>query len=140
MRTILSLMIVWLGVLTGCASQMQPATALSPASGTEWQLTHMNQVAVAPAVVRLLISDTDVSGLGFCNQYRAPIRVFTAQALELDAVSSTRKLCMDDTVMQQEQQYFAALSRIQTYARDGQQLVLYGADGTELRFEAATTP
>ena len=141
MHTIRWMMVmVWLGIMTGCTTQLQPATALSPARGTEWQLTHMNQTVVAPAVVGLLISDTEVSGLGFCNQYRAPIRVFADQVLELDAVSSTRKLCMDDTVMQQERQFFAALSRIQTYTRDEQQLVLYGTDGTELRFEAASTP
>ena len=96
---------------------------------TEWHLTQLNGTAITTPVVTLQLTDTTIGGQGFCNSYHGPLTV-TGNTIKLENLASTRKMCVEDGVMQQEQAYFAALTATTHVALSGTQLQLLDANNT----------
>lgn len=111
------------------------AAPADPLSGTSWVATGINngnQAVVSPAsgttITAQFSADGQMSGNGGCNDYSAS---FTAAngSLVIGPVASTQKAC-DPAVMQQEQQYFAALAQVHSFdISGGSTLTLRDAGG-----------
>jgi copper homeostasis protein (lipoprotein) len=95
----------------------------------EWHLTQLNGTVITTPVVTMQLTGTTIGGQGFCNSYRGPL-IIAGNTITLDNLSSTRKACMEDGVMQQEQAYFAALTATTHVALSGTQLQLLDASNT----------
>ena len=95
----------------------------------EWHLTQLNGTAISTPVVTLQLTDTTIGGQGFCNSYHGPLKI-NGNALTLDNIASTRRMCADEGIMQQEQAYFAALTATTQVKLNGTQLQLLDANNT----------
>jgi heat shock protein HslJ len=114
------------------------ATASQPASlpGTSWQVVSYNNGK--QAVVSLIIdteitldfgTDGQVSGKSGCNTYSGGYET-NGDQLKVGPLASTRMFCESPAgVMDQEQQYLAALQNAATYEIAGNQLTIRDADG-----------
>lgn len=107
-------------------STTNPAQIIGTA---EWRLTQLNGTAITTPVVTLQLTDTTISGKGFCNSYHSSIKI-NGTTITLDNIASTRRMCANDGVMQQEQAYFAALTATTQVALNGTQLQLRDANNT----------
>ncbi|NBU63661.1 MAG: META domain-containing protein [Chloroflexia bacterium] len=96
---------------------------------SEWHLTQLNGSTISSPVVTLQLTDTTIGGQGFCNSYHGPLHV-TGNTIKLDSLASTRRMCVDEGVMQQEQAYFAALTATTQVKLNGNQLELLDANNT----------
>ncbi len=95
----------------------------------EWHLTQLNGTVITTPVVTMQLTDTTIGGKGFCNSYHGPLTI-NGNTIKLDNLASTRKMCVEDGVMQQEQAYFAAITATTHVALSGTQLQLLDANNT----------
>ncbi len=72
-------------------------------------------------------TDGNLTGNGGCNTYSATYKI-DGDKITIGPAVSTKKAC-EQAVMDQEQQYLAALSTAATYRTDGSKLELRTADG-----------
>jgi heat shock protein HslJ len=103
--------------------------------GTAWTVTGINN---GKGGVASLVADTNVtiefgpearvSGTAGCNRYTAG---YTADkgALKFAPAAATRMMCPAPGVMQQEQAFLQALTRVATMRMEGDRLELRAADG-----------
>jgi heat shock protein HslJ len=103
--------------------------------GTAWTVTGINN---GKGGVASLVADTNVtiefgpearvSGTAGCNRYTAG---YTADkgALKFAPAAATRMMCAAPGVMQQEQAFLQALTRVATMRMEGDRLELRAADG-----------
>ncbi|WP_198314484.1 META and DUF4377 domain-containing protein [Chitinibacter sp. GC72] len=93
------------------------ATAATRLAG-DYQLVELNARPVSSfdrAAITLTISaDGKLSGFAGCNQFHGKL---TAEPLRIGPVASTRKLCADPAVMQQEQAFLNALNQASALER-----------------------
>jgi heat shock protein HslJ len=96
----------------------------SPAGAT-WRLTSIaGRPVLASVKVTAEFGDGDrVSGSGGCNRYTGGASI-QGERLKVGAVASTRMFCFGDDVMEQEQQYFDALSKATSFRLAGAELFL----------------
>lgn len=120
-------MFITMSIFLMACSSNTGATPATIIGNTEWHLTQLNGTAITTPVVTLQLTDTTIGGQGFCNSYHAPLTV-TGNTLKLENIASTRKMCVEDGVMQQEQAYFAALTAATHAALNGTQLQLLDAN------------
>jgi heat shock protein HslJ len=117
-------------IVAGCAGTPQA----TPEIDGNWQL-ESGEVAGQPLplveAITLQIDRANVSGNSACNQYSGQI-VVDGSAIEFGDLISTLMGCEADR-MEAESAYSDALSRVDTVALDGGDLVLSGPDA-ELRF------
>lgn len=129
--------VLW-GLLSACGAS---SADLAPSFDQSWQLTTMNGQTITTPVVTLEWNEQQIAGDGFCNQYFASIVQRTATDVEFGTVASTRKLCGEGNVMEQERTYFAQLAQMRTYQVSGDTLTLASADGqVQLVYTAIQTP
>jgi putative lipoprotein len=107
-------------------STTNPAQIIGTA---EWHLTQLNGTAITTPVVTLQLTDTTIGGQGFCNSYHGPLTI-DGNTVKFDSIASTRRMCVEDGVMQQEQAYFAALTATTQVTLNGTQLQLRDASNT----------
>jgi heat shock protein HslJ len=107
-------------------STTSPAQIIGTA---EWHLTQLNGTAITTPIVTLQLTDATISGKGFCNSYHGPLTI-NGNAIKFDSIASTRRMCVEDGVMQQEQAYFAALTATTQVALNGTQLQFLDANNT----------
>ena len=107
-------------------STTSPAQIIGTA---EWHLTQLNGTAITTPIVTLQLTDATISGKGFCNSYHGPLTI-NGNTIKFDSIASTRRMCVEDGVMQQEQAYFAALTATTHVALSGTQLHLLDASNT----------
>lgn len=100
------------------------AAPADPLADTAWDATGINNgnqavvsVAAGTAITARFGADGQLSGNGGCNDYSA---MYTAVngTITIGPVAATQKAC-DAAVMQQEQQYFAALALAHTFDVSG---------------------
>jgi putative lipoprotein len=84
-------------------------------------------------------ADGRVAGTGGCNRYGGTYTAGDEDALTVSAVFSTRRACMGEGLMEQEQAYFAALESVTAYAISGGQLTITYGDGDQMVFIPAAT-
>jgi heat shock protein HslJ/uncharacterized protein YraI len=104
-----------------------------PLARTGWQLASFagNQVPLPETTITLSFDAAgNVNGNAGCNDYNTVYTVSRDQ-LAFGPISSTQKLC-DEAIDAQEALYIFALTETVSYMLDGNQLILYDANGIEL--------
>jgi putative lipoprotein len=94
-------------------------------------LTSGQGISLPPGVApTATFADGSVSGSTGCNRYNGPYTI-DGESLEIGPVASTLMACPPprDAI---ESAYVAALDRVQTWAIDGEELVLSDDEGEEL--------
>ena len=148
-----------LGFLTACANVIPPCTAkTSPPSSefrnTKWELARWNLAPNARGEVRArqipqgensnpiqLIFDANgerISGSTGCNRFTARITE-DARGFTLDQIASTKMACTAQR-MELENDFLYELNDYRTIVRNGDQLLIIGADREVLSFQQKTNP
>ena len=114
--------------------EAEPAPTLE---GVTWEVTGFDNgrsaiVSVASGT-RLTLSfrDGNVSGSGGCNTFRAPYEL-DGERLELQLLASTRRMCPETGVMEQEKQFLGALQKAAMWQIRGELLDLFAAGGSRV--------
>jgi heat shock protein HslJ len=152
-RFFLILSCLSLGFLTACANVIPPCTAkTSPPSSefrnTKWELTRWNLPPNAKGEVRArqipqgessnpiqIIFDANgerVSGSTGCNRFTARITEDT-RGFTLDQIAATKMACMPQR-MELENDFLYELNDYRSIVRNGDQLLMIGADREVLSF------
>jgi heat shock protein HslJ len=109
-----------------------------PAAGldeTQWDVVAINNgtQGVASVVngttVTIAFQKGIVVGSTGCNNYRGTYKV-QGSAITFGGVATTRRMCLDTGVMEQEQQFLASLAAVSTWAIEGDMLDLRHKDGS----------
>jgi len=148
-----------LGFLTACANVIPPCTAkTSPPSSefrnTKWELARWNLAPNARGEVRArqipqgensnpiqLVFDANgerISGSTGCNRFTARITE-DARGFTLDQIASTKMTCAAQR-MELENDFLYELNDYRTIVRNGDQLLIIGADREVLSFQQKTNP
>ena len=148
-----------LGFLTACANVIPPCTAkTSPPSSefrnTKWELVRWNLAPNAKGEVRArqipqgensnpiqLVFDANgerISGSTGCNRFTARITE-DARGFTLDQIASTKIACTAQR-MELENDFLYELNDYRTIVRNGDQLLMIGADREVLSFQQKTNP
>jgi heat shock protein HslJ len=152
-RIFLILSCLGLAFLTGCANVIPPCTAkTSPPSSefrnTKWELVRWNLAPNARGEVRArqiplgdnsnpiqMIFDVNgerMSGSTGCNRFTAHITE-DARGFTLDQITSTKMACTPQR-MELENDFLYELNDYRTIVRNGDQLLMIGADREVLSF------
>jgi heat shock protein HslJ len=125
------------------------AYTASPSSlaGTSWQATGINngkQAVVGDSgtakVTATFGADGTLSGSGGCNTYSATYTTSGESTIAIGPAAATMKACEPQSVMDTEQQYFAALANSTTFQLDANSLTLRDSSGAAQVVFAPVTP
>ncbi len=109
-------------------------------AGTQWNLAALNGQAPLAGADRLTLgfeSEARFGGNSGCNVFGGNYTL-TGSALKLSDINSTLRACADQSLNDQEAQYYAALNAVATYEITGGQLILKDANSrTVLAFDRA---
>jgi heat shock protein HslJ len=104
-------------------------------AGTSWEAISYNNgkqavvsVATGTTITAVFGADGKLSGNAGCNDYNAGYST-SGKSITIGPVASTRKMCGEAGVMDQEAAYLAALPTAATYNISGKTLELRTADG-----------
>jgi heat shock protein HslJ len=136
-----------LTLLDGDGNEALVYVALEPTelAGSSWEAISVNngQEAVVSLIIGTEITaifdeDGNLSGSGGCNQYSAQYEA-TDDAISIGAIAATERACLDpDGVMDQEQAYFAALERADTWSVESGRLEFRDESGAlQVSYQAA---
>ncbi|RIK39854.1 MAG: hypothetical protein DCC55_16850 [Chloroflexi bacterium] len=134
------LLLVLIVILAACAPITVEVTPTPPPEtspgtaddlvGTQWTLVSYgiagaeNPVAEGSEVTLSFQADGQAGGSGGCNSYSAPYQAEDGM-LTFGEIVSTLMACVDEVVMEQEQQYFQALQTAGQYELAAGQLTIY---------------
>jgi heat shock protein HslJ len=140
--TLLLLSAVPAGAQSPSAGEASPASGAT-LEGTHWLLGEIingdESTPVASGVnASLVLSDGSAGGFGGCNQFVTSYEL-SGDSLSFGDVASTLIAC-DEATMAFEDQYFAALGLVASYAIDGTALTLANADGATVLNYTASPP
>jgi heat shock protein HslJ len=133
-----------LTLLTGCGTMFGSKAALA-LFGTSWTVTGLADgkggvaglIAGSKATMHFG-TEGNLSGSASCNSYSGHYSISGTQVKLPDTFTSTRKMCVNPGVMDQEQAFFKALSASTTGRIEGKKLELRDAAGT-LQISASGT-
>lgn len=113
---------------TACASEPPREPALDLAD-TQWVAEDINGQGIADRVESTLSIDANgrASGLGGCNRYFGDVTFADDGTIEFGPLGSTRMAC-PEAAMDQEQNFFAALTASRSYRQDDLTGLLYFQD------------
>ncbi len=122
-------------LLAACGSGSNASADLV---GPVWVLSTLNNRAPLPntMISAEFSAEGVVSGSAGCNNYNTSYSVDGDSISFGEQIASTQKLCPAPENLQ-EQGYFQALSDAETFAIDGEELVLRDADGNDIAVYAA---
>jgi len=86
---------------------------------------------VEGSTITLSFSDGKVGGSSGCNTYSGEYKEGGNQ-ISFSMMSSTMMACVDERMMQQEQQYFQFLTHVESFEVQDDHLYFYNADGALL--------
>jgi putative lipoprotein len=125
--------------------EVPPAT-MDDLVATQWKLVSYGSPGAETPVVEgsevtlAFQEDGQAGGSGGCNSYGGPY-VVEDGVLSFGEIVSTLVACLDEQVMEQEQQYFQALQSAGQYVRGADQLTIYYDSGQRvLNFVASPAP
>ena len=132
-RAFLQLATLALAALLGCAAQPatgqaaggEGTTSMDALAGKTWTLVQFDDKSPAPAerAITAVFKDGKVTGSGGCNRYSATVISPSPGALKVGAISATKMACAGPAGSN-EQRYFQALEKVETYALEEGRLVL----------------
>ena len=135
----LAVIVLLLGVLTGCGAEAVPSASTdAPDLSGAWKLASGTgpggQVAVLDDhPITVAIAGSELSGTAACNGYGAQIERAVTGGITIGELGMTAMAC-EPAVMASESAYTAALSRVDAIELEGERLVLSGPD-VRLEFE-----
>jgi heat shock protein HslJ len=104
-------------------------------AGTSWRVTGYNNgrqavvsVLAGTELSLAFAADGRVSGSAGCNNFMGTY-IVSGPALKLGPAATTRKLCAQPGVMEQEQQFLKALESVATIRHEGDRAELRTSDG-----------
>lgn len=123
------------------------ATAAAPLEGSAWSASRVNngrgglQSLIAGTEITAEFGvDGTVSGSSGCNTYSGTYEI-EGDEMRIGPISVTEMACASpEGVMEQEQQYLAALGRVATWRSDGATLELRDAEGASQAAFGPVTP
>lgn len=120
-------------LLSACAS------GAASLAGTSWRLVEMNGQLIREDIDVTLNFDDEqqVSGSAGCNSYGGSYSV-DGSNISFSQVFHTEMACVDQTIMDTESAFLAALNSGGTFDRVGDSLTINAADGTTLNFSPAS--
>jgi len=126
----LSLVFVLLVLLAACSAQ----TPTDPLVGSEWSLLQINGRNLAPGThVEINFEPGTFSGFGGCNSYGGRYQLAGSGFTVLEGIESTAMFCeTPEGMMDQESEYFSALTAAAAYQVVGGRLELTSEDGVLL--------
>lgn len=110
---------------------------------TEWKLTSLNGSSpTGEFPITLKIDNGKVTGNGGCNSYFSIREVdFSGDdpnEIQIGGIASTKKLCYQEGINEQERKYLSALQYVTTYTTDGATLTLTNPEEKiDLKFSKA---
>lgn len=111
----------------GAGSRPQPGKPVASLSGTEWTVREIDGVAATPGAgdkdLQIAFSDEGVSGFAGCNSFTGSFDT-SGDSLTLGPLAATQRACIDNDVSAQEIKFLAALAEVDTYAIEGDTLLL----------------
>jgi putative lipoprotein len=111
--------------------QAAPAATLEGFSTAVTGFNNGRQAVVGPkadTTLTVAFGNGIVKGFAGCNTFRATYRTH-GDAIAIGPVASTRRLCADPAVMQQEEEFLAALQSTTRWGFVGAMLDMHRADG-----------
>lgn len=130
--------------LTACAPLMERLSGGSQLENTQWQLESLGPkgaetpVVAGSTVTLSFEAGGQAGGSGGCNSYGGNYKVKGA-TLSFDEVVSTLMACADETIMQQEAQYYEALRTTGEFQVSGDRLSIeYNGGESALHFVRLT--
>jgi heat shock protein HslJ len=137
------LVVLMLGV-SACASGGQTVSSLEDLADTHWQLSSYGDIdAEVPVVEGSTITldigpNGEIGGSAGCNSFGGTYTLDQGK-IAVGEISSTLMACADQLVMDQEEQFLAALKSATGIEMNGDELtILYNEGKSALRFLAAT--
>lgn len=128
LKTLLILTLLSLA-LTACAG------ASADLEGTSWQLVDFaGKPPVDDSHPTIAFEDGRVNGNASCNSYSGEYSV-KGDSIAFGMMMSTMMACVDNALMEQEQDYLAFLGDVERYELHDGQLLLTNAAGDMLVFE-----
>lgn len=97
-------------------------------SDTSWALASLGDSDVIGSITLEFDAEGRFAGSGGCNRYMGSYNV-DDDTIRFSEALSTRRACMEEGVMEQEQTYFEALETAGTFAVSDDQLTIDYADG-----------
>lgn len=104
-------------------------------AGTSWRVTSYNNgrqavvsVLAGTGLSMAFAADGRVSGSAGCNNFMGTFTV-SGSSLKLGPPATTRKMCAQPGVMEQERQFLKALESVATIRQEGERAELRTADG-----------
>lgn len=122
-------------------AQTTPATSGTDSlAGTRWTLVSWGAPSaetpvIGESTITLEFADGQINGSGGCNSYGGSYQT-QGDTLLLGEIASTLMACVDNAVMEQETNYFAALQTAGDFQVNGDQLTI-AYNGGVLTFVAA---
>jgi heat shock protein HslJ len=124
MRSLGGLLVIALVVIGVACSE--PAT---DPTGRTWQLVSLDGApVVAGTVIDLTLENDTVSGSAGCNTYSGPA-TYSDGSMTLGPEFAVTFMACDEPIMEQEQRYLAALSRVVSYELTPDELLLQDGNG-----------
>ena len=131
-KTLKTLLIVTLLSLSLSAC----AGSAASLEGTSWQLIDFaGKPPVGNTQPTMTFEDGNVGGNSSCNTYGGEYKT-KGDKIEFGMMMSTMMACLDDGVMEQEQEFLAFLGSVERWELSNGQLLLFDARGNVLVFEA----
>ncbi len=111
-----------------------PAAPQNPLAGTTWLASSYNNgtgavvSVIGGTTLTAAFDQSQISGNGGCNAYSGPYWV-SGSNIAIGPLATNQMMCGEAAVMDQEQQFLAALQSAATYQLNGSRLELRRADG-----------
>lgn len=120
-------------VLSACATAASQTGGGGDLTGKVWALTELKGTppAAGVGISAQFSSDGKVSGSAGCNRYNGTYTI-SGNSITFSSPMATTMMMCEQAVMEQESAYLQALGEAKTYAVNGDQLTLAGADKTSL--------
>jgi heat shock protein HslJ len=137
-RSFAIILAVSLVTVAGCGGSGGPGGTSAPGDYQGTWILVSGEVDGAPLPIAgrvdLTIDQGSVGGTAACNHYGGEVAIRGDRFELRDGLAQTEMWCEPAELMETESAYLAALARVTTIARDGDQLTLSG-DGVTLTFE-----
>lgn len=127
------------GAVTAACATTRAGGDLQTLSGPDWRLVELNGRAAMPGDLarrpwlRFNTDSSRVSGSAGCNRMSGAFTV-SGELLQFGALISTKMACADQSLNQQESDFFGALQSTDRYALSGDTLRLIKGTETVARF------
>lgn len=129
LRTIVLVLCLFSLLLVSCGMQGNPGVL----ENSQWNLllfgpSGSESPVLEGSAVTLSFSDGKIGGSGGCNTYGGDYKE-DADRISFSGINSTLMACVDEQMMQQEQQYFQSLNNVGKFEVNEDHLYLYDTDG-----------